>query len=108
MEQFPERARPRPTARLPRFTPVLALLLGAGPLSAADAPPPVLTLSEALRAAAARSHAAVAAGLDVATAREATNRAKASFLPSVSVTGGWFGRDHEVVAIFGDFEVPTT
>lgn len=87
------------------LAPLLVLSLSARPGAAGD---DVLTLAQALRVTAARSQAAVAAGLDVDAAREATNRVKASFLPSISVSGGWFARDHEVVAVFGTVEVPTT
>lgn len=78
----------------------------------ADEPPPAspsaLTLSDALRAAAAQSQASVAARLDLGAAREGTTRAKAAYWPSLSVAGNWEARDREVVAIFGTLEVPTT
>jgi outer membrane protein TolC len=70
------------------------------PLRAADPPSGIVTLADVLRAAAERSHASVTAGLDVASAREGTNRARAPYWPSVTVSGGWNARDHEVVAIF--------
>lgn len=87
------------------LAPFLVLCLWPRP-AAADGG--VLTLGGALRATAARSQAAVAAGLDVDAAREATNRVKAAYLPSLSISGGWYARDNPVVAIFGDFAVPTT
>jgi outer membrane protein TolC len=70
--------------------------------------PTVLTLSGALRAAAAGSQASVAAGLDLSAALEGTTRAKAAFWPSLSVAGNWQARDREIVAIFSTFEVPET
>ncbi|MFI5181697.1 MAG: TolC family protein [Thermoanaerobaculia bacterium] len=70
--------------------------------------PPTVTLSDALRATAAESQVAVAAGLDVRAAEEQTVRAKAAYWPVLSLTGNWQARDHEIVAIFGTFEVPTT
>jgi len=79
---------------------IVSVSLGALPLRAEDRPSPVLSLADALRAAAERSQASVAATLDVASAREATNRARAAYWPAVSVSGGWFGRDHEIVAVF--------
>ncbi len=91
-------------ASLARIPPALAMLVlvppAALPLQAEEHPSPVVTLAEALQAAADRSQASIAAGLDLASAREATNRAKAPYWPSVSVSGGWQGRDHEVVAVF--------
>jgi outer membrane protein len=78
----------------------------------AEGPPPasraVLTLSDALQAAAAGSQASVVAGLDLSAAQEGTTRAKSAYWPSLSVSGNWQARDREVVAIFGTFEVPTT
>lgn len=40
MEHSPERTRLRPSAQASRFAPVLALLLGTGPVAGADAPRP--------------------------------------------------------------------
>ena len=78
----------------------------------AEEPPPaspaVLTLFDALRAAAAGSQASVAAGLDLSAAKEGTTRAKAAYWPTLSVAGNWQARDNEIVAIFGTFEVPET
>jgi len=65
-------------------------------------------LPDALRAAAAGSQASVAAGLDLRAAREGTARARASYWPTLSVSGNWQARDNEIVAIFGEFAVPTT
>ena len=67
-----------------------------------------LSLAETLREIAARSTAAVTAGLDLDAAKENTRRAQASYYPSVSLSAGHFNRDDPVVAIFGDFAVPTT
>jgi outer membrane protein len=87
-------------ARLSAALAMIVLVpLAALALRAEDRPSPILTLAEALRAAADRSQASVAASLDLASAREGTNRAKAPYWPSVSVSGGWTGRDHEVVAV---------
>ncbi len=94
--------------RLMRFLVAAALIAGS---ARAEQPPrsfTPLTLSDALRATAAQSQAAVAAGLDVRAAEEQTARAKAAFWPVLSASGDWQARDHEVVAIFGAFEVPTT
>lgn len=94
-----------------RVLAVLTLALCSRDLLAAEpppAPPAVLTLSGALRAAAAGSQASVGAALDVSAAREGTVRAKAAYWPSLSVSGNWQARDNEIVAIFGSFEVPTT
>ena len=77
-----------------------AVVLAAGSGRAESSPPVAITLSEALEAAAERSHASAAARLDVESAREATRKARAAYLPSFGVSGGWFGRDHEVVATF--------
>ncbi len=82
--------------------------LSAGIVGAAEPPPAVVSLSEALRSAATGSQASVAARLDVDAAREGTARAKAAYWPSLSASGGWTARDHEVVAVFGTFELPTT
>ena len=79
---------------------IVLVSLAASPLRGQDRPAPALTLGEALKAAADRSQASIAAGLDLASAQEGTNRARATYWPSVSVSGGWFARDHEVVAIF--------
>jgi outer membrane protein TolC len=80
----------------------VAASISSAPLSARadDDAPALLTLTDALRAAADRSQASVAAGLDLAAAREGTTRAKAPYWPTVSVSGGWNARDHEVVAVF--------
>ncbi len=86
----------------------LSSALSPGALSAAEPPTAVLSLSDALRGSAALSQASVAAKLDVDAAREGTVRAKAAYWPSLSASGSWTTRDHEVVAIFGTFEVPTT
>ncbi len=102
--------RPR-GARLACLALVASLALpGSGGARAEEPPqaPAVITLPEALRAAASQSQAAVAAGLDVRAAEEQTVRAKAAYWPILSASGNWQGRDHEVVAIFGTFEVPTT
>ena len=71
-----------------------AVVLAAGSGRAESSPPVAITLSEALEAAAERSHASAAARLDVESAREATRKARAAYLPSFGVSGGWFGRDH--------------
>ncbi len=96
----------------PAFLALVACLALPGPGGARAEEPPqapaVLTLPDALRATAAQSQAAVAAGLDVRAAEEQTVRAKAAYWPVLSASGNWQGRDHEVVAIFGTFEVPTT
>jgi len=94
-----------------RLLPSLVLALCVGRVLAEEPPPAtptVLTLSDALRATAAGSQASVAAGLDLRVAQEGTKRVKASYWPVLSVSGNWQARDHEVVAIFGTFEVPTT
>jgi outer membrane protein len=85
-------------------------LPGSGGARAEEPPPApaVVTLSEALRATAAQSQAAVAAGLDVRAAEEQTVRAKAAYWPVLSASGNWQARDNPIVAIFGTFEVPTT
>ncbi len=89
----------------------LTLALCFGTVLAEEPPPSpaaVLLLSDALRATAAESQASVAAGLDLNIAQEGTKRARAAYWPSLTVSGGWQGRDHEIVAIFGTFEAPTT
>jgi len=91
-----------------RLLPLLTLALGFRSAAAAQPPPAVLTLADALRETAAHSQAAIAAGLDVSAAEEQTARAKAAYWPSLNLSGGWQGRDHEIVAIFGSFEAPTT
>jgi outer membrane protein len=106
----PERSGRRPAPRR-GWLPLLAGAALAAGSSGAQATPPagaVLTLSDALRATAAQSEAAVAAALDVSAAKEQTAKAKAAYWPVLSVSGDWQGRDHEIVAIFGTFEVPTT
>ncbi len=89
----------------------LAALLAAG-LAAAQAPakeePAALSLADALRTIAARSTAAVSAGLDLEAAKAATRRTESSYYPSVSVSGGYMARDNSVVAVFGPLEAPTT
>ena len=117
-DPYPTLSRPSsrcvPPLALPSLLPFVALLIlppGARSARAEERPPApgaALTLPDALRAAAAESQTAVAAGLDVGAAREQTARAKAAFWPVLSVSGNWQGRDHEIVAIFGSFEVPTT
>jgi outer membrane protein len=87
---------------------ILAVAPAFGSAAAAEPPPAALTLADALRETAAHSQASVAAGLDLGAAREGTVRAKAAYWPSLTVSGGWQGRDHEIVAIFGTFEAPTT
>jgi outer membrane protein len=90
---------------------VLARPPGTGRARAEEPPPassPPLSLSDALRATAEESQAAVAAGLDVSAAQEQTQRAKAAFWPVLSASGNWQARDNPIVAIFGSFEVPTT
>ena len=79
---------------------VAAVSLAPLSLRADDRPQPIVTLTDALRAAADRSQASVAAGLDLAAAREGTTRARAPYWPTVTVSGGWNARDHEVVAVF--------
>jgi outer membrane protein len=69
---------------------------------------PELSLADALREIAARSTVAVSAGLDLDAARQSTVGVEASYYPSVSLSVGHFNRDDPVVAIFGDFAVPTT
>ena len=94
-----------------RFPVVLTLALCFGRVLAEEPPSPssgVLTLSDALRAAASGSQASVAAGLDLGAAQEGTARAKAAYWPSLSVSGNWQARDNQVVALFGTFEAPTT
>ena len=78
---------------------VLSISSGPFPLAADEGPAGLLTLTDALRTAAERSQASVAASLDLAAAREGTNKAKAPYWPAVSVSGGWNARDHEVVAV---------
>ncbi len=90
---------------------VLTLALCFGDARAAEPAPPssgVLSLSDALRAAASGSQASVAAGFDLGAAREGTARAKAAYWPSLSVSGNWQTRDNQIVALFGTFEAPTT
>jgi outer membrane protein len=74
----------------------------------ADSAGPELTLAAALREIAGRSTAAISAELDRAAAREDTTKARAPYLPSVSLSGGHFDRDDPIVAIFGTFQAPTT
>lgn len=104
------RRSPRTPPAIPAFVALLSLLPPFPGAHAEKPPAPSapLSLSDALRTVAAQSQAAVAAGLDVDVAREETTRAKAAFWPTLSVAGNWQGRDHEIVAIFGSFEVPTT
>ncbi len=91
-----------------RLHPFLTLALCFGSAAVAEPPPAVLTLADALRETAAHSQASVAAGLDVRTAKEQTVRAKAAYWPSLTLSGGWQGRDHEIVALFETFEVAET
>ena len=87
----------------------LALCLGDALAEEPASPPPgLLSLSDALRAAATGSQASVAAGLDLGAAREGTARAKAAYWPSLSASGNWQTRDNQIVALFGTFEAPTT
>ena len=86
--------------RTGRLAFTLPLLLAAAPLLGESGSPVPMTLSDVLEAAAEGSHASAAARLDVESARESTKKARAAYLPSFGVSGGWFGRDHEVVATF--------
>ena len=70
--------------------------------------PAELTLSEALTQIRERSTPAVTAGLDLDAAREATRRVQASYYPTVSLSAGHINRDHEIVAVFGTLNAPTT
>lgn len=67
-----------------------------------------LTLTDALSAIVAHSQAAVAAGLDLGAARQGTKRLEALFKPSVSLTGSFTARDHQVIGVLGTFEAPET
>jgi outer membrane protein len=70
--------------------------------------PAELTLSEALKEIGERSTAAVTAGLDLDSARARTRHANALYLPEVSLSAGHVNRDHEIVAVFGTLNAPTT
>jgi outer membrane protein TolC len=67
-----------------------------------------ISLAETLREIAARSTAAVTAGLDLDAAKENTRRAQGSYYPSVSLSASYVLRDHEIIAKFGAFQAPTT
>ena len=109
----------KPTMQLKQRRPGLlraaGLMLAAAALPVelpAQAPPTtspsVLTLSGALTEIGERSTAAVTAGLDRDAAREGTRRARAPYLPNVSLSLGHVDRDNEVVAVFGPLNAPTT
>ncbi len=70
--------------------------------------PAALTLSAALTEIRERSTASVTAELNLNDARESTKRAKALYLPTVSLSAGHFNRDHEVVAVLGPLSAATT
>jgi outer membrane protein len=92
----PEPARPKAAAPAP--TPAA---------TAAGAEAGALTLADALREIAAHSSAAVTAGLNVEAVRELTQRARASYYPSVDLSAGHVNNDHRVVAVFGNLQAPT-
>jgi outer membrane protein len=96
-------------ARVSSFALMAAVLAAT---AAAEPPqsgqPAELTLADALREIAAHSTTAVTAGLDLEAAREATKRARAPYLPGVSLSVGHQNRDHEVIALFGTLQAPTT
>jgi outer membrane protein len=106
--------RPSKWCRSYRMRALSLALMAAVLGTAAVAEPPQsgkpaeLTLAEALREIAARSTAAVTAGLDLDAAREGTKRARALYLPGVSLSAGHLNRDHEIIALFGTLQAPTT
>ena len=88
---------------------VTAAVAGAAPAQESTAQKPAeLTLSEALREIRERSTPAITAGLDLDAAREATQRAESRYFPDVSLSVGHVNRDHEIVAVFGTLNAPTT
>ncbi len=97
---------PARRARRPFGAALAAVALAAA--AAAQQGPPTLTLDAALREIAARSAAAAIARLDVGAASEGTRRAQASYRPTLSLTGGYQLRDHEVVAKVAGLQAPTT
>ncbi len=109
------RGNPRKAGRFPSGTPRLAAraaLAAAMVAAAAGAQTQpagaVLTLDAALREIASRSAAAAISRLDVGAAVEGTHRAESAFRPTLSLTGGYQLRDHEVVAKLGALQAPTT
>jgi outer membrane protein TolC len=107
--------RTLPVRRTPTVAPLLLVALaaalaasGANAQQAANSGTQVLGLADALRAIAAHSESAIAAGLDLDAAREGTKRLEALYLPSVSLTGSYMARDNPVVAIFGALQAPET
>ena len=96
-------------ARFPAGAWALVLLLGMPAVRAgAQSDEASLSLSGALRAAGSHSLAADRAALQVKTAMEGVKQARSSYFPLVSLTGGLYERDHEVVARFGTLSAPTT
>jgi outer membrane protein len=91
---------------------IAAALVAAAGTAGAQAPhastPPVLGLADALREVAAHSTVAATATLDLAAAREATNRVRARYEPTVDISLGHANRDRELVAVFGTLAAPTT
>ncbi|HVN75140.1 MAG TPA: TolC family protein [Thermoanaerobaculaceae bacterium] len=85
------------------LAPVLVAAAAAGQLSQPGA---VLTLDAALREIASHSTAAATSGLDLHAAAEGTRRAQASLHPTLSLTGGYQARDHNIVAKFGTLRAP--
>jgi outer membrane protein len=84
---------------------LVAAMLSAQTTAGPTAP---LALSDALNAVAVQSEAAVAAGIDLEAARQQTERARAPYRPSVSLSGNYMARDNQIVALFGALSAPTT
>jgi len=87
---------------------VLALASAAGAQQAGAPAAGALGLADALSAIAAHSQAAVAAGLDIETAHQATDRAHAPYDPSVALSLGHLDRDSAVVGVLGALRAPET